>query len=178
MILCDYQSYYVHYIQAVSWHEIVDLNEGGSFSYDRQGYRVSLVDNFGLWLTRRVRANLMSSVLLLLLLDHLLQIGFRSHSQPLRRIINIINLRSVILINFLMSHIGSVQCYISRRIKSFPSLLCASACSVVRQTEATAKNVRERKQPPLSLEGFLAGFDVNGSVIVPCHWVHGRRSIS
>ena len=46
---------------------------------------VSLVDNFGLWLTAagcRVRAELMSSNLLLLR-GHLLLIGFRSHSQPL-----------------------------------------------------------------------------------------------
>ena len=44
---------------------------------------VSLVDNFGLWLTAgRVRADLMSSNLLLLR-GHLLLIGFRSHSQPL-----------------------------------------------------------------------------------------------
>ena len=45
---------------------------------------VSLVDNFGLWLTAGgcVRADLMSSNLLLLR-GHLLLIGFRSHSQPL-----------------------------------------------------------------------------------------------
>ena len=62
-----------------------------------------------------------------------------------------------------MSHIGSVECYISRWIKSFPSLLCASA--VVRQTEAPAKNVKERKQPSLSLEGFLDGFDVSAAAL-------------
>ena len=113
----------------------VDFNEGGSFSdydVDKDAFW-PLVDNFGLWLTRRVRVKLMSSGLLLLS-DHLLLIGFRSHLPPLTRII-IHDEGSVVLINFLMSHICSGECYISRRIRSFPSPLCACACPVARQTE-------------------------------------------
>ena len=92
----------------------------------------SQVDSFGLWLTRRVRVKLMSSGLLLLA-GHLLLIGFRSHSSLSSSTMRF--QRSVVLINFLMSHICSGECYISRRIRSFPSLLCACACPVGRQTE-------------------------------------------
>ena len=97
---------------------ILAFNGGGSFSDDNVGKVVaaSLVDN--------VWENLMSLVFFCPRSEHLAVIGFRSHS-PLRRMI--IEGESVILINFLMSHICSVECYncyISRWIKTFPGLLC------------------------------------------------------
>lgn len=116
--LCGYQ---LTVCNTMHWNDddvILAFNGGGSFSDDNVGKVVaaSLVDN--------VWENLMSLVFFCPRSEHLAVIGFRSHS-PLRRMI--IEDESVILINFLMSHICSVECYncyISRWIKTFPGLLC------------------------------------------------------
>ena len=152
-----YQSYCVHYIPPVSWNSRFQWRWQFFIWRRWQGYRVSLVDNFGLWLTPRVGEKLMSSVLLLLLSDHLLLIGFRSHSQPLRRII-INQRRSVILRNFLMSHIGSVECYVSRRIKSFPrkSVVCVR---LFRRTSNGSYGEKcQRKKTVVAVAGGISGW--------------------
>ena len=136
-----------------------------------------LVDIFGLWLTRRVRVKLMSSGLLLLA-GHLLLIGFRSHSSPfLTRIIihdevsgecRIDKFPNVSHLFWWMLHFTSDQ--------EFPKSVVCVRLSRRTSNRRRAKNVKERKQP--SVEGFLAGFDVNGSVIVSCRWVRSSSSNS